>query len=174
MQLSYIMQGVTPVKRGRHWKRSVYHVQCLTGTTRHQQVLPKSLSRERAVSRLAQLLTLLLHFARGHGPCEPDKTCDYSGYGSPIGEITFPGQWRRADSISNNVPLIQNCHSRDIVQCNRSDGLAKCVFKNRNEFNQHLNLIFKYNQNEKYCKDFSSIRFLFLFTMQSEYFSYLD
>lgn len=130
MQLSYIMQGV---KRWGHWERSVYHVRSLTGTTRHQQVLPKSLSRESSIEARSVTIThSLAPFCSG-ARAEPDKTCDYSGSDFPIGEITFPGQWRRADNISNDVSLIQNCHSRDIVQCDRSGGKRTCEMRFRKQ-----------------------------------------
>lgn len=98
--------------------RAFRHVRSLTGTTGAPEI---ALSREQYRVQL-QLLILLLHFARGHGPREPIKLTTTQISDSPIGEITFPGQWRRVDNISNDVPLIQNCHSRDILQCKQSGG----------------------------------------------------
>lgn len=74
-----------------------------------------ALSREQYRARSVTITHSPVPFRSEARTARADKTYDYSESDSPIGEITFPGQWRRVDNISDDVSLIRNCHSYDIL-----------------------------------------------------------
>lgn len=105
--------------------------------TRYQQVLPKSLSRTREQYRdlMSRYNYSLSRSILLGGADLPIKLMTLLRFDSSIGQVTFPGQERRADNISDYVLLIRNCHPRDILRCNRSiwEWILQICFQGRNE-----------------------------------------